>query len=62
MLAKRKSQSRPHTSFDVDGDGFVSQKDLFLASKFDKDQDGRLNSAEARAAKEALASGFEQQF
>jgi len=27
----------PDPSFDIDGDGFVSMTDLFLAKRFDKD-------------------------
>lgn len=37
MLEHRLKQSLPDPSFDIDGDGFVSHKDLFLASKFDRD-------------------------
>lgn len=52
----------PDKSFDLDGDGFVSQKDFFLAKQFDKDNDGKLNQSELKVAKEALQSGFENNF
>lgn len=41
----------PDASFDLDGDGFVSQKDYFLAKHFDTDHDGKLNELEKNAAK-----------
>ena len=44
----------PHKSFDLDGDGQVSQRDYFLAKQFDKDQDGKLNEKELASAKKAL--------
>lgn len=46
----------------MDGDGFVSQKDFFLAKHFDKDNDGKLNQTELKSAKEAIQSGFENNF
>jgi len=39
-------QKIPHHSYDLDGDGGVSQKDYFLAKHFDKDGDGKLNDKE----------------
>ena len=39
----RRKENLPHHSFDVDGDGVVSQLDFFYASQFDKDGDGKLN-------------------
>jgi Ca2+-binding EF-hand superfamily protein len=49
-------------TFDLDGDGFVSNEDLVLAKKFDKDQDGRLNTGERKEAKEAIAQGYKNYF
>lgn len=40
---QRKKADMPHPSFDLDGDGFVSSQDLFLAKRFDADKDGKLN-------------------
>lgn len=35
---------------------------MVLAKHFDKDKDGRLNTAEKKDAVEALAQGFEKNF
>ena len=40
--------------FDLNGDGNVSAKEFFIASRFDLDQDGRLNTAEKANAMTAL--------
>ena len=52
----------PHISNDLDGDGFVGNKDLVIAKHFDKDNDGRLNTAEKANAMKAIQEGFENQF
>ena len=62
MLKQRKWSAVPDPSFDLDGDGHVSQKDLFLAKHFDQDKDGKLNEAERRKAKEAMEAGFDKKF
>ena len=46
LLEKRRAESIPHISYDLDGDGYVGGRDLVLAKHFDKDGDGRLNTAE----------------
>lgn len=46
LLNRRQRESVPHQTFDLDGDGQVSQRDYFLAKQFDKDKDGKLNSDE----------------
>jgi hypothetical protein len=33
----------PDPSYDLDGDGFVMPHEYFIAKKFDKDKDGKLN-------------------
>ena len=58
----RKNEGIPHPSFDVDGDGQVSQKDYFIAKHFDKDRDGRLNTEELSTARKALKDGYESKF
>ena len=55
----RRLADLPDPSFDLDGDGHVSTTDLFLAKRFDKDRDGKLNSEELATAKEALKSGYQ---
>jgi hypothetical protein len=44
----------PHISYDLDGDGYVGGRDLVIAKYFDKDEDGRLNTAEKADAIKAL--------
>jgi hypothetical protein len=46
----------------LDGDGHVSQKDLFLSKHFDLDKDGKLNQTERKNAEEALKTGFADKF
>ena len=48
----------PHETFDLDGDGCVSNYDLFLAKRFDLDKDGKLNFEELEAAKDAISKGY----
>ena len=62
LLMQRKIADLPHASFDIDGDGHVSMTDLFLAKRFDADKDGKLNTEELAAAKEALNHGYKDQF
>ena len=52
----------PHPSFDIDGDGFISNLDMFLGKRFDADKDGKLNEQELSAAKKAKESGYLDQF
>ena len=62
LLEERRQAMLPHPSFDLDKDGIVGSQDLFLAKRFDKDGEGRLNSAERRAAEQALKEGVTKQF
>ena len=39
---------------DIDGDGVVSSMDFFIALRFDKDGDGKLNSQEKEECLKAL--------
>ena len=40
----------PDPSYDLDGDGVVSNMDLVISKFFDKDRDGRLNTGERKNA------------
>lgn len=62
MLEDRRMKQRPHISYDIDGDGAVNAKDYMLAKHFDKDGDGRLNTAERKEAMKAIDEGFEGRF
>ena len=50
----RRAQSKPHISFDLDGDGYVGNRDYVIAKHFDKDGDGMLNAQERAAADQAM--------
>ena len=54
LFAARKSEKAPHMSFDLDGDGYVGNRDYVIAKHFDKDGDGKLNAVERAAAEAAL--------
>ena len=62
MLRYRRKQAEPDASFDLDGDGHVSQKDYFLAKHFDLDKDNKLSDSEFKRAREAIDAGFEKNF
>ena len=44
----------PDMSFDLDGDGYVGNKDFVLSKIFDKDGDGKLNAEERKNADDAI--------
>ena len=63
LMQERKLEKRPDLTYDLDGDGVVNQRDLALAKHFDKDNDGRLNTAERDAALKALKEdAFDSRF
>ena len=43
LMQKRRSEARPHPSFDLTGDGNVSTYEFLLANLFDTDKDGKLD-------------------
>ena len=45
--------------YDLDGDGFVSSREYFVAKIFDKEKKGHLTSQERKEAEDALRNGFE---
>lgn len=56
LTQKRQQQRMPDMSYDLDGDGYVGNRDFVLSKVFDKDGDGRLNSEERRNALDAIKS------
>lgn len=46
-----RTRDRPGPSFDLDGDGIVSQRDYYLASNFDDNRDRKLNERELSNAR-----------
>jgi len=58
LMKRIKSTCAPHPSFDIDGDGWVSQEDYRLAKRFDFDGNGVLDPEERNIAKKVLADEF----
>ena len=44
----------PDISYDLDGDGYVGNRDYVIAKVFDKDGDGKLNESERKNALDAI--------
>lgn len=57
LLRARRKERIPDASYDLDGDGVVSQKDYFYAKRFDADGNGRLSASERQEARSAMKSG-----
>lgn len=62
LLSERKKEFLPDPSYDIDNDGFVSHRDLFISKQFDDDKDGKLNEIERNNAENALRTGFLDKF
>ena len=62
MDDQRKNELKADKSYDLNGNGGVNPREYFIAKRFDKDNDGKLNEVEKKAAIEALQSGYEQKF
>ena len=62
LREKRKKMMKPDISYDIDGDGGVSQLDYFIAKRFDSNNDGILDSHEKIACLNALKSGYQNNF
>ena len=70
LQRKKKLVNMPHMSYDIDGDGYVSQEDYFMAKRFDMDGNGVLDAdervgravanAQVHAVKDAPATGDPQ--
>ena len=58
LMKKIKYGSDPHPSYDVDGDGWVSQEDYGIAKRFDLNGNGVLDPSEREIAKRILADEF----
>lgn len=54
MWHDRWQTMQPHPSFDVDGDGVVSNLDYFLAKQFDRNNDGVLDDEEKIEMRQVL--------
>ncbi len=51
----RRKAKVPDISYDLNGDGNVSNREYLIAKLFDKNQDGRLSNSERKAAMDAIA-------
>jgi len=56
MRENRRRSMLPDPSYDVDGDGVVNQKDFRLASKFDTNNDGVLQTEERNLLRKRLVA------
>lgn len=55
LWLSRWKSVQPHPSFDIDGDGVVSNEDLLIAREFDQDGNGVLDPEERRILRRSLA-------
>merc|ERR1711977_679036 len=55
MFEARRRVNEPHASYDIDGDGFISQSDYHLAKRFDADGNGVIDKEEMDAGKRLIA-------
>lgn len=62
LINIRKSARIPDISYDLDKDGYVGDKDYFISKLYDKDNDGKLNEAERKAALDGIAQGIENNY
>jgi hypothetical protein len=58
LLRTIKATNIPHHSFDIDGDGYVSQEDLLLGKRFDLDGNGVLDPDEQEVGRRIIAEEF----
>lgn len=52
----RRKAKVPDISYDLNGDGNVSNREYLIAKLFDTNQDGRLSNSERKVAMEAVAN------
>ena len=55
LMRTIKATNIPHHSFDIDGDGYVSQEDLLLGKRFDLDGNGVLDPDEQEVGRRIIA-------
>lgn len=55
---RKATMNQPHPSYDIDGDGYVSQEDLWLSKRFDMDGNGVLDPDEQEVGRFLMAQAF----
>jgi len=55
LRESKRMINAPHQSYDIDGDGFISQSDYQLAKRFDADGNGVIDKDEMDAGKRLIA-------
>lgn len=58
LKSRIRASGTPHPSYDLDGDGYVSQEDYRLAKRFDFDGNGVLDPDERKVGQRVLAEEF----
>lgn len=58
LMQRIKLASMPHPSYDIDGDGWVSQEDYKLSKRFDFDGNGVIDPHERKIAKSVITDEF----
>ena len=54
LIENRRKETVPHISYDLDGDGYVGNRDFVISKLFDKDGKGKLNDNERKEALDAV--------
>ena len=62
LIKKRKKETIPDISYDLDKDGYVGGQDYVIAKRYDIDCDGKLNEKEKKAAYEGIKNGVEDNY
>ena len=62
LLAARRAEKTADPSYDLDCDGVVGQRDMFIAKRFDFNRDSKLDHLERKECMRALSSGWLDKF
>jgi hypothetical protein len=62
LLADRKREFRGHPTYDLNGDGIVSEKEMVISKLFDIGKKGYLTDQERNTAIQALEDGIEKNY
>ena len=62
ILKKNRKSGSPDMTYDLNNDGVISSREYFIARRFDKNKDGKLEPKERETALKALKEGYENEF